>query len=305
MTGKVVLVASPGGHVDEAFEIAGRFATRVDRFWITARTPQTEVLLAREQVTWVPEVKSREGLRAAQSLSRAFRIMRESRPRLVVSTGAALTVPYMLAASALRLSVTYVESATRLTGPSQTGRIIERVPGVRLYHQGSGWRRGRWQEFGSIFDCYVSQPADSRSVHRVLVTVGSERFSFPRALKAAQSALPDVRLAWQIGNTPVCDAELSGEVRKWWPADELSAEILASDVVITHAGVGTILTVLRSGQCPVVIPRMKQLGEHVDDHQNELAAFLAERELAVVVRPGDDLANAVAAASARRVTRRQ
>src|SRR5690625_7230620 len=68
MNGGVALVASPGGHVDEAFEIADRFAARGDRVWITARTTQTATLLRDEHVEWVPEVKSREAARAVQSL---------------------------------------------------------------------------------------------------------------------------------------------------------------------------------------------------------------------------------------------
>ena len=84
MTGGVAMVASPGGHVDEAFEIVERFAAPSERFWITARTPQTEALLAREQVVWVPEVRSREGVRAARSLTGALGILRTRRPRLLV-----------------------------------------------------------------------------------------------------------------------------------------------------------------------------------------------------------------------------
>ncbi|MFD5213474.1 glycosyltransferase [Microbacterium sp. NPDC058345] len=304
MTGSVGFVASPGGHVDEAFEIAERFAPRADRFWVTARTPQTESLLAAETVVWVPEVKSRQGLKAARSLAGAVRIMRQTRPRSVVSTGAALTVPYMLAARALRIPLTYVESATRLTSPSQTGRIIERVPGTRLFHQGSDWGRGAWQQFGSVFDNFEAHPAEPRTVRRALVTLGSEKFPFPRALRESRDALSAAEVAWQVGNTPAEDATLTGDVRQWWPGDELAAAARSADVIITHAGVGSILMALRAGVCPVVLARTARLGEHVDDHQVELAARLDERGLVTFARPGDALADHVQAAQARRIVRR-
>lgn len=303
MTFELAVVASPGGHVDEAMELAGRFADRDERLWITSATPQTRSLLADERTEWVPEVRAREGARAARSLVRAFRLMRENRPRALLSTGAAMTVPYVFAARALGIPTTFIESATRLTGPSVTGRIMEKVPGVRLYHQGSGWQRDRWAPFGSVFDVYSTLSDCPGPVESVLVTVGSEKFPFSRALEAVRDALPTTHITWQTGNTPTGSLNLRGTQRAWWPADELVAAARTTDVVVTHAGVGSILMALRAGRCPVVIPRRSDLGEHVDDHQGELAERLAERDLVVMVRPGDDIETGIAVAAGRRVVR--
>lgn len=304
MSGGVALVASPGGHVDEAFEIAERFAGRGGRFWITARTLQTQALLEEERVEWVPEVKSREAVRAIRSLGIARRIMRGYRPHLVVSTGSALTVPYMAAARSLRIPVTYVESATRMDAPSLTGRIAEWLPKTDRRYQSTGWNRRGWRPFGSIFDGYSAVPVSARQVGQVLVTIGSEKYPFHRALHAVRDGTEGIEVTWQTGNTPVAGAALAGEVRAWWPGDELAARARASDVVVTHAGVGSILMVLRSGSCPVVIPRTKSLGEHVDDHQMELARMLDERGVVVVARPGDDIAECIDRAAERRIVRR-
>lgn len=303
MTRQVALVASPGGHIDQAYEIAHRFADRGDRFWITARTPQTQALLGDEDVRWVPEVWSREALSAVRSVSGALRIMREHRPRQVVSTGSALAVPYMTAARILRIPVTYIESATRRDGPSLTGRITEWMPGVNRFYQSSGWNRRGWDSFGSIFDSYIAETADARAVRRVLVTIGSEKFPFRRALDTVLAASAGLDLVWQTGNTPVTDGELPGEVQAWWPGDELAAAARSADVVVTHAGVGSILMVLRSGACPVVIPRMSERGEHIDDHQIELSRVLEERGLVVVARPGDDIGHCISQAAARSIVK--
>lgn len=302
MTGTVALVASPGGHIDQAFEIAGRFAGPGDRFWITARTPQTEALLAGEEVEWVPMVRSRQGVRAARTLGLARRIMRTHRPSRLVSTGSALAVPYMLAARGAGVQVTYVESATRLLGPSVTGRIAERVPGIELFRQGR-WERARWQYFGSIFDGYTARATSPKAVRSALVTIGSEQFPFARALESVRDATTGLELSWQTGTTPADGMMLAGDVRAWWPGDELAAVAANCDVVITHAGVGSILMVLRTGSCPVVIPRLQQLGEHIDDHQMELAGMLESRELVVVARPEDDLAECIQRAVSRRITK--
>lgn len=301
MTGQVVLVASAGGHIDQAFEIAGRFAARSQRSWIAARTPQTESLLADERVDWVPDIRSRQAGQAARAIPGAMRIMRRVRPSRVVSTGSALAVPYILAARATGVPVTYVESATRLLGPSVTGRIAERIPGVQLYCQGKDWDRRRWTFFGSIFDRYEAHPDTPRTVTTALVTIGSEQFPFARGLEAAKDALDGVATSWQTGNTPADGLGLEGEVRAWWPGSELATKAREADVVLTHAGVGSILMVLRTGRCPVVIPRLHSLGEHIDDHQLQLSNTLAERDLVVVAEPGADVGPCIEEASSRRI----
>lgn len=303
MTGGVALVASPGGHVDEAFEIADRFAARDDRVWITAKTMQTTTLLRDEHVEWVPEVKSREATRALRSLPIARRALRAYRPTLMVSTGSALTVPYMTAARALRIPVTYVESATRMDGPSITGRISEWIPGIDRHYQSAGWERRGWQSFGSIFDRYEVEPGPASDIRRLLVTVGSEKYPFQRALETVRVVAHGKVLIWQTGNTPVRKV-LPGQAQAWWSGEELATHAQAVDAVVTHAGVGSILMVLRTGKCPVVIPRTKRLGEHIDNHQLQLARMLHERGMIILVKPGDDVESCLAQASGRRIVRR-
>ena len=57
---------------------------------------------------------------------------------------------------------------------------------------------------------------------------------------------------------------------------------------MTHAGVGSILTCLRLGRTPLVVPRQSRFGEHVDDHQVELTRALAnDRKVIPVWDLGD------------------
>ncbi len=241
--------------------------------------------------------------RALLSFRRAVRIMRGSRPRQLISTGAALTVPYMLAAKMSGIPVTYVESATRLRGPSQTGRIAQRIPGTTLLHQSGTWDREGWSSLGSVFDAYRARDRVAAPVQSILVTVGTEQFPFPRALEAVLTAGSELRVTWQSGNTSVRGLSISGEARAWWRADELARRAKTVDAVVTHAGVGSILMSLRAGSCPVVLPRLAALGEHVDDHQSELARVLEDRGLVVVMNPGDDIALCLRIAASREIVR--
>jgi UDP-N-acetylglucosamine transferase subunit ALG13 len=76
--------------------------------------------------------------------------------------------------------------------------------------------------------------------------------------------------------------------------DELAEKMNAADAVVTHAGVGSILTALRMGHTPVVVPRLRRFGEHVDDHQVELTRDLAATGRVVAVWEMAQLAPAVA-----------
>jgi UDP-N-acetylglucosamine transferase subunit ALG13 len=73
----------------------------------------------------------------------------------------------------------------------------------------------------------------------------------------------------------------------------------AADAVVTHAGVGSILCARRAGHLPVVVPRRRRYGEHVDDHQVELTQELDALGAVVALWEMDRLASATASVSRR------
>ncbi len=58
------------------------------------------------------------------------------------------------------------------------------------------------------------------------------------------------------------------------PYDNLVELVRDARIVVTHAGVGSILTCLANGKRPVVVARSREHGDAVDDHQLELARRL-------------------------------
>lgn len=61
-----------------------------------------------------------------------------------------------------------------------------------------------------------------------------------------------------------------------------------ADVIVTHAGVGSALAAIRAGHRAVYVPRRARHGEHVDDHQVEMARELDRRGL-VLAREADSV----------------
>ncbi|MCZ4551795.1 glycosyltransferase [Gordonia rubripertincta] len=85
---------------------------------------------------------------------------------------------------------------------------------------------------------------------------------------------------WQVGVTN--RTNLPGRVTESVSSSEFDQLVLESDVTLTHSGVGSIMRILDLGKSPVVIPRARRRNEHVDDHQEQIAALLRERKLGVV-----------------------
>lgn len=61
------------------------------------------------------------------------------------------------------------------------------------------------------------------------------------------------------------------------PYEDMLAYVQQARIVITHGGPASFLMPLQIGKTPIVVPRQKQFGEHVNDHQLEFARNVAER----------------------------
>ena len=61
--------------------------------------------------------------------------------------------------------------------------------------------------------------------------------------------------------------------------------MVSADVVIAHAGCGSLLSALAAGRCPVLVPRRTAHGENVDEHQGGFALEVERRRLAVTRTP--------------------
>lgn len=101
----------------------------------------------------------------------------------------------------------------------------------------------------------------------IFVTVGGQ-LPFDRLIRiidawVAETGRDDVFC--QIG-----DAEFEPEhaaFARFLSPEDFSAKLDAADVLISHAGMGTIISTLQLGKPMIVFPRQAELGEHRNDHQ--------------------------------------
>jgi len=299
-----LLVAATGGHLNELARLAPRFTPLDDDLvWVTDSTVQSRSLLDGARIEFVPPLDSRDVRGTLATTGHALRILRRHRPDRVVSTGSAIAVAFLPVARALGIPCHYIESGTRVSGPSTTGQILQYVPGVRRYTQHRSWTSPRWHYAGSILDGFEPHPTGSEpEPRRVVVTLGSWRQSFRRLVEHLVPLLPTTAdVVWQTGHTDVTG--LVDDPTPWLDAATLARAIAGADLVVTHAGMGATLDALDAGRCPVVVPRRQAHGEQIDDHQVQLADELARRELAVVRTPEALTAADLRTATARRIAR--
>lgn len=123
----------------------------------------------------------------------------------------------------------------------------------------------------------------------IFVTVGTGPDGFDRLVRGVDSIAPDIEesIRAQIGR-----GEYIPENIEWFrftSEDEIQELYRNATVVISHAGAGTLLTA-RSYEKPVVIvPRRKELNEHTDDHQMEIATALRDHQAVTIVTNMGDL----------------
>ena len=60
------------------------------------------------------------------------------------------------------------------------------------------------------------------------------------------------------------------QIIDYMPLREFEDYVDKADIIICHAGVGTILTALKKGKKIIAAARLKKYGEHVNDHQLQI-----------------------------------
>ena len=127
---KICIVSSCGGHLTEVralmpvYEHYEYFYVLNDRALLPKDMQGKTYFIRHSERDWLFFV----------NLLEAWRILRKERPRLILSTGAGPVVPFTLVGKLFRIPTVFVETFTRVTEPSLTGRIMYYLAD-RFYYQ--------------------------------------------------------------------------------------------------------------------------------------------------------------------------
>ncbi|HEX9118101.1 MAG TPA: PssE/Cps14G family polysaccharide biosynthesis glycosyltransferase [Anaerolineae bacterium] len=131
----------------------------------------------------------------------------------------------------------------------------------------------------------------------IFVTVGTHTDGFQRLVEAMDRLAPglDEEVVIQLGATPVQPANA-----RWFrftTQDEVDDLCRRARLIVSHAGAGSIMAALRYGKPLIVMPRLKKYGEHLDNHQTELARVLADNGTILVAYEAAELPQRLAEAA--------
>jgi len=106
----------------------------------------------------------------------------------------------------------------------------------------------------------------------ILVTLGTQDKSFKRLLEAIQKQIDNGNIKDKVVVQAGCTEFESKDMKIFdlIDRDKFSKLISECDLLITHGGVGSILTGLKNNKKVIVAPRLKEYKEHTNNHQLEI-----------------------------------
>lgn len=106
----------------------------------------------------------------------------------------------------------------------------------------------------------------------IFITLGSQKFQFNRILIEIDKLMEENKIKEevfaQIGYSTYKPKNY--KFTKFMNSEEFEKNLIISNIIITHGGTGTIIKALKLKKRIVAIPRLKDFGEHVDNHQIQL-----------------------------------
>ncbi len=108
----------------------------------------------------------------------------------------------------------------------------------------------------------------------ILVTLGTQKQDFSRLLKYIEESNIKDEIIVQAGYTKFESKKM--KIFDFISYEKMEEYIKKADLIITHAGTGSVLTPLKYGKKVIVCSRLSKYGEHVDDHQQQLTEVLSE-----------------------------
>ncbi|KRB42685.1 hypothetical protein ASE02_21150 [Phenylobacterium sp. Root700] len=303
---KLCLAASGGGHVRQLLDLAPVWSVH-DHFFITEATA-LGVSLAKEHRTYfVPHVavgQARLGapmrmLKGALfSFFQSARIIWKERPDVVISTGAGAVFFAVAWARLFGAHTVVVESFARFDHPSIFSRVAAPWAHDMVVQSKA---LAAFYPKAKVFDplrVLEDQPPPKKLL--LFATVGAT-LPFDRlvdtvtALKASGEIPEELIIQTGIGgHTP------DGiETFETLPFDQIQELLRDAAIVVCHGGTGSLITALRQGCRVIAMPRLKERGEHYDNHQAEITKAFAARGLITLAETPAELSEALKIVRAR------
>jgi beta-1,4-N-acetylglucosaminyltransferase len=127
----------------------------------------------------------------------------------------------------------------------------------------------------------------------IFVTVGQHYQGFERLIKKMDEIAGKIEedIIMQIGSTPY--KPRNAKYFEFIEDNGITELFNTARIIITHAGSGTLLDLIRLKRPFIIVPRLKKFNEHIDDQQIELADALSGSYNVVSIYDIEDLEKAI------------
>lgn len=138
---KVCLVGSSGGHLTHLYMLKS-FWEKHERFWVTFDKTDARTLLVNEKMypCYFPTNRSVKALIINTKL--AWKVLRKEKPELIISSGAAVAVPFFYLGKLLGAKTIYIEVFDRFDKSTVTGKMVYPVTDKFIVE---------WEEMKSVY----------------------------------------------------------------------------------------------------------------------------------------------------------
>lgn len=129
----------------------------------------------------------------------------------------------------------------------------------------------------------------------ILVMLGTQNNSFERLLKKLDELIEkkviDEKVIVQSGYTNYESKNM--RIFDLIPQEELERYQEQADLIITHGGVGSIVSSIKKGKKVIAIPRLHRYHEHVNDHQKQIVDAFDKKGYIIGIQRIDELQKAI------------
>lgn len=129
----------------------------------------------------------------------------------------------------------------------------------------------------------------------ILVTLGTQNNSFYRLLeeieKEIEKGIISEEIVVQAGYTKFTSENM--KIFDLMSREELEKFQDKADLIITHGGVGSIITSIKKQKKVIAVPRLHKYGEHVNDHQKEIIKKFSDSGYIIGISKIEELENAI------------
>lgn len=123
---KIAIVGSSGGHLTHMWMLRD-FLEKHDRFWVTFNKTDAKSLLKNEKKYWCYYPTNRNLVNLVRNTFLALKILIKEKPDLIISSGAAVSIPFFLLGKIFRKKLVYIEVFDRIDKPTVSGKICYKL----------------------------------------------------------------------------------------------------------------------------------------------------------------------------------